>query len=386
MQRLRIVFFGSGAIGIPALRSLIHDPQFEVAAVVTRPDAPAGRKMEFCATPVCRFMADELAGFSKKLDVESAIDAANEASEDKILVLAPEKVRGNKALQRFLSKVNADAFVVISFGQILTNLILDKVKWPVCVHSSALPKLRGASPVRTALLLGLNVTEVCTFLMTPRMDDGDVLARRKIQIFQEDNFQSLCGNFSLVIPALLSETLAGLADGTIKPEPQNEANATYTRLISKQDAWIDWNKPAAKVCNLVRAFTPDIGAVTTFRGKRIKIETPIEVSQGQTRAGAPGEITKVDCDKGYIEIAAREGSLLVYRIQPESRAWQSAREFVNGLSPKPGEIFHTKPEVISGRPPIVATSPQHFGEPAKIENSVGTVTDAIYGNESEEPE
>ncbi len=369
MEKLRIVYFGSGAIGIPALRSLIHDPQFEVAAVITRPDAPAGRRMELCPTPVCKYLTDELAGTATLVETESAEHLADEASEDRILVLTPAYVKGNKPLQRFLAAVNPDALVVISYGQILTNLILNKAKWPVCVHTSALPKLRGASPVRTALLLGFQTTEVCTFLMTPRMDDGGVLMRRTIEISPDDNFRSLCENFSLEIPSLLSETLAGLASGMISPQPQNENDATYTRLISKDDAWIDWASSAGDVCNLIRAFTPDAGALTTFRGRRVKFEMPAESQDDSFSGGAPGEILRVDASAGCIEAATGSGAVRIFRIQPESRPWLSVREFVNGFSPRPGERFISDAEIIAARPPLVTRAQSKDsarGEPGKI--------------------
>lgn len=379
MEKLRIVYFGSGAIGIPALRSLIHDPKFEVAAVVTRPDAPAGRKMELCPTPVCKYLTGELAGAAALVETETAEKLAAEACEDRILVLAPAHVKGNKPLQRFLAAVKPDALVVISYGQILTNLILNKAKWPVCVHTSGLPKLRGASPVRTALLLGLRTTEVCTFFMTPRMDDGDVLLRRTVEISPEDNFRSLCENFSLEIPALLSETLAGLASGRILAQPQNESEATYTRLISKEDAWIDWDSSAGDICNLIRAFTPDSGALTTFRGKRVKFEMPAEIAEESQAGGAPGEILRVDGQAGFIEAATGSGAIRLCRIQPESRPWMSIREFVNGFSPRPGERFVSDADIIAARLPLVTRSKQLEEMPSAKSRHIAGSTDAGWG-------
>ena len=378
MRKIRIVYFGSGAIGIPTLRTLIHDPQFEVAAVVTRPDAPAGRKMELCPTPVCRFLADEMPAAFERLDLSESsniAEAAREAGEDKIRLLTPGFVRGNKALRRFLEEVRADALVVISYGQILTNLVLNKARWAVCVHTSALPKLRGASPVRTALLLGLETTEVCTFLMTPRMDDGDVLLRRTVEIAPDDDFQSLCKHFSEEIPALVSETLTGLAADKVIPRPQDESLATYTRMIHKEDAWIDWNAPAQNIWHTVRAFTPDMGAITTFRGRRVKFEMPAEVTGGGA-LGAPGEILKVDAEQGCLEIAGGTGILRVFRIQPDSRPWLNVGEFINGFSPRPGEIFEFPDSIAESREPLVFSGELYSNRAARQSNAIPVCTDA----------
>jgi len=356
---MRVIYFGSGEIGIPTLRWLIDAPDYDLLAVVTRKDAPSGRKMQLCPTPIKQFIKDVARDRIIEVDVDSETKTASEPPPSGVfLLLTPEHVRGNKVLRRLLAYLNADAFLVVSYGRILTNLVLDKAKWPVCVHTSALPKLRGPSPVRSVIATGRTETEVCTFLMTPRMDDGDVLLRRKVTVGADMTFRDLCARFSEKIPVLVKDTLAGLSSGTITPEPQNHSQATYCRLITKKDAWINWSGKAKNIRNHCRAFTPDNCIVTTFREKRIKFDMPLDIvseSGAKTRMrkdAEPGTIICVDSDMGCLEVVCGDGVIRINRLQPENRPWLSATEFINGFAPNTGDQFITSNEFVANRLPF----------------------------------
>jgi methionyl-tRNA formyltransferase len=346
------VYWGSGEIGVPTLKMLATETsEFELVAVVTREDAPAGRKMLLCCTPIKRFLLDELV--DRIVPVRLNHDDATQSlpASGRVALATPSIVKGNKPLRAFLKALEADAFVVASYGQILTNLILDKAKWAVCVHTSALPRLRGPSPVRTALILGHTSTQICTFLMTPRMDDGDVLARRDVEIDENAAFSELCARFSNLMPELTRESLLSLASGSARPEPQDHALASYTRLITKADAWIDWSLNATAIRNLCRALSPDMCIVTSFKGKRIKFDLPLDAVM--IESGEPhGAIVQSDDDAGYIDIACGEGTLRVRSVQPESRPWISAADFIHGFAPVRGDRFDAPTELTAGRPPF----------------------------------
>ncbi|MEP0814978.1 MAG: hypothetical protein HRF49_09980 [bacterium] len=357
----KIVFFGSGATGIPALKMLLDEPAFDVAAVVTQPAKPAGRKMELCCTAIERLIRQEYAHRVVPTNVDC--DELHEEvarSEEKLLLCAPDKVRGNKPLRKILRMLEPDFLVVISFGQLLTNLVLNIAPKAVCVHASELPLLRGPSPVRTALILGMKETQACTFLMTPRMDDGDVLLRKNIAIEQDSDFATLCAKFAEEIPMLLRDTILGLAAGEITPKPQNHADATYCRLIRKSDSFVDWRMKPRELRDFARAFSPDLGIATFFRGRQIKFGIPVDFAEEQK--GEPGEILAVHRRSGLMDVACGDGSVTFDAVQPESRPKMPVEAFVNGFAPKPGEKFETPMEILDARPPFVSNQPAWIRE------------------------
>ena len=356
MSKLRVIYWGSGEIGIPTLDMLAaSSSDFELCAIITREDAPAGRSMQLCCTPIKEHALNKLPS-DKSVFAMCSLSQLTELSSNHIPLITPKCIKGNKEFRKILSALNADAFVVISYGHLLTNLTLNKTKWSICVHTSALPKLRGPSPVRTALALGFTQTEICTFLMTPQMDDGDVILRKKINISDETYFPNLCSYFAMSTPDLVYESLIGLMKDTVRLEPQSHSQATFTRLINKSDSWINWNDDAKNIRNLARALTPDLCISTTFRSKRIKFDVPIEIMETQSGKHSPGELISLE-KGGKLKVACGNNGLIIDRIQLESKPWMKAMDFINGFAPKPGEEFLTQHYLIEERYPFESQTP-----------------------------
>jgi methionyl-tRNA formyltransferase len=350
VPKIRVIYWGSGEIGIPTLDMLATGSGgVELCAIVTRTDSPAGRSMQLRCTPIKEHALNGLPNNKSVYKVDN-LEQLSDFNTDAIPLLTPEYIKGNREFRRILTALDPDAFIVCSYGQILTNLIIDKAKWSVCVHTSALPRMRGPSPVRAALALGLKQTEICTFLMTPRMDDGDVIFRKTIDIPHHMCFTELCREFSIYIPDLISDSLTGLTNGTVSAEPQNHSNATYTRLINKSDTWIDWNEDAECIRNRARALTPGLCITTTFRGRRLKLDMPLDVVDTTDNTKSPGKLFTLK--ESELLVQCGRNALLLKRIQPESKQWLTAQDFINGFAPKPGEEFITPNDVIEGRLPF----------------------------------
>ncbi len=362
MSKLRVVYWGSSVIGLPTLDLLASESsEFELCGIVTREDSPAGRNMQLCSTPVKEHALHRLPDNKCVSKIEHH-HQINDLKKKQIPLLTPKYIRGNKELRSVLSALRADIFVVISYGHILTNLILERAKWAVCVHTSSLPRLRGPSPVRSAIALGLDETEICTFLMTPRMDDGDILVRRLVPISNDMLFPELCNEFSKLAPDIVAKSLNGLRGGTLEPEPQAHMEATYTRLITKSDTWIDWNEDALAIRNRARALNPDPCLTTTFRGKRVKFDMPIDIVETSGDLHAAGEILTLE-KSGVLHVACGRNSLSIKRIQPESKPWMTSRDFINGFAPSCGEMFITDNADIIDREPFESPIPRFLKSP-----------------------
>jgi len=311
---MRIVFIGSGAIGVPTLRALAED--HEVIAVFTRPDRPAGRGYRPRPTPI-KLAAEELG-----LQIYQPEDINAPAVLDQIRELAP------------------DVIVVASFGQILTGELLRIPRLgAINLHASLLPKYRGAAPIQWALIRGEQETGVTTFLMDEGMDTGPILLQRKVEITPEDDAGSIEERLAALGAEAMLETLTGLADGKLEPQPQDHSAATYAPKLKKAHEKIDWARPARELVNLIRALSPRPGAFTTFRGKRLKIYKArvvgLETEQGWR--ARPGEVLGVGREGPLVKTATEALELL--ELQPEGKRRMSGRDFVHGYRLEPGELL-----------------------------------------------
>jgi methionyl-tRNA formyltransferase len=252
-----------------------------------------------------------------------------------IPVLKSPKLRGDAEFLSELAALDPDALLAASYGQILPKSVLDLTPWPLNVHPSALPKLRGASPVRTALLQGLKQTECCIMRMTPRLDDGDVLLRQPLDIPRDWNYDKLETELGDLGGLLAVSALDLCAVGAAQPVPQDESQATFCSTYTREDTWIDWKRSADELHNFVRAWDPDIGALTQLDGKRLKVwvaqaPSPAEIS---TQAGAPvppgpGSIIAVARDS--ITVACGSGALKLLEVQPENKRRMDVADFLAG--------------------------------------------------------
>lgn len=309
---MRIVFFGSSEFALRPLAALV-DGGFAPLCVVTQPDKHKARGMGLAGTAV----KDE----ALRLGIE---------------IFQPENINETVSIQ-FLKSLNADLFVVAAYGRMLSNEILSVPKiMPVNLHPSLLPKYRGAAPLNWVLINGEKSTGVSVVRMVKKMDAGPVLLSLAGDIQEEDDAVTLGKRLSDKGADLLVEAVRRLEKGVLDGIPQNDGEATFAPLLKKDDGRIEWDKTASSIHNLVRGCAGWPGTFTYFRGRILKIkETGIT---GFLPAGSsPGEISLVS-DKG-LQIACKEGSLLVKRLQPESKKEMTAQEFINGYNPLPGEYF-----------------------------------------------
>ena len=305
---MRIVFMGTSEFAVPPLEHLLLN-QYQVVAVYTQPDKPAGRGRRLTPSPVKKM------ALSWNLPVEQ-----------------PLNLKETGVVKR-LSDFNPDAIVVAAFGQLLPQTVLEIPRYGcINIHPSLLPRWRGASPVAAAILAGDEVTGVSIILMDRGMDTGPVLARAQIPIEAQDTTGSLTAKLALIAAPLLQEVLARSVRGELNPQSQDETRATYCSQISKEEGEIDWHLPAVDIWRRVRAFHPWPGCYTRWRGKRLEIIEAVPMSGEATLE--PGRIVALtQATKGAgaaFGVHTGEGILGVIKVQLEGKRAMPAAEFLRG--------------------------------------------------------
>jgi methionyl-tRNA formyltransferase len=312
---MKIVFFGTPQFAVPTLEALLKSSQFEVGAVVTQPDKRRGRGNELSPSPV------------------KAIALAHE-----IPVLQPKSIKKDREGLDYLRSLNADAFVVIAYGQILSQEILDIPRLGcVNVHGSILPKYRGAAPIQWCLYNGEAETGITTMLMDAGMDTGAMLLIAKTPILPFDTANDLAIRLSTIGADLLVETLLKFSE--ISPIPQENEQATYAPLIKKLDYDLDWSRSAIDLHNQIRGFYPN--CVTQFRGTGLKViqTIPLEaqflpefedLKPLKLPTGSPGEVVEIVKNWGAV-IQTGSGGLLLREVQLAGKRSQSGWDFANGM-------------------------------------------------------
>ena len=304
-----IVFMGTPDFAVPALEALIRSPEYEVALVICQPDKPQGRKQILTAPPV------KALAVSHGLRVYQPNSLKNEEAYETIRACAP------------------DFIVVSAYGKILPKNVLDLPRYGcVNLHGSLLPQYRGAAPVQWSVINGDPVSGVTTMLMDVGLDTGDMLLRETVAIGPEETAGELFDRLAALCPALLLKTLRGLEEGTIVPEKQNEAEATYVGMLDKAMAEIDWNKPARTVHDLIRGLNPWPVAKTKFDGKIFKI-----YSSRVREQFIKGDVGALLADGGRLFVRCGEGALELLEVQLEGAKRMSAADFLRGHAPAPGK-------------------------------------------------
>jgi len=304
---MRVVFMGTGEIGLPSLRALIARSDCELVAVVTQPDKPAGRGKHLQAPEVKRVA--EAAG---------------------IPVLQPRKLREPDAVAE-LAAYDPDVIVVMAYGQILPRIVLDLPRLACLnLHASLLPRHRGASPIQAAILAGDAMTGVTVMYMAEGLDTGDMLLAQAMPIQTEDTGGSLHDRLADLAPEAMNAALDLLATGDAPRAPQDNALATYAGKLTREDGRIDWSLPAADVERHIRAMNPwpaaftgvplASGEVARLKIHSAKIET-VEPS-------LPGALLRAD--RNGIVIAAGDGALRLLDVQGEGGRRMSASEWLKG--------------------------------------------------------
>lgn len=297
----RLVFMGTPEFAVPVLEALVG--QYQIVAVVTQPDRAAGRGRRIKYSPI------------KKT-----------ALAHDLPLLQPPSLRQPEATAE-LRELAPDVIVVAAFGQILPPEVL-AIPPHGClnVHASLLPCYRGAAPIAAAILAGEEQTGVTIMLMDEGMDTGPILAQARCKIEPQDTTGSLSVKLAQLGADLLVETLSRWLDGQIIPQPQEDNLTTYCKRIAKQDCQLDWSLPATDLWHCVRAYTPQPGAYTHWRGKLLKIlrARPVTINLGNEK---PGQVISVDDGAAVVTGA---DALLLEEVQLAGKKVMASQEFIRG--------------------------------------------------------
>jgi methionyl-tRNA formyltransferase len=298
---MHLAFLGTPAFAVPTLEKCV-EAGHEVLVVVTQPDRPRGRGQQAAAPPV-----------------------KEAAARLGLPVYQPERVRRPEAVE-FLRGLGVDAMVVVGYGQIIPQNVIDLAPLGIInVHASLLPKYRGAGPIQWAILNGETRTGVTTMRIDAGLDSGDMLLKAETEIGLDETAIELARRLAVMGADLLVETLAGLAGGSIVFEKQDSAHATYAPLLKKEDGRIDWSRPASAIHNQVRGLQPWPGAYTTFRGQPLNVW---KAGVGDRGLG----IGEAGCIRTLrpLVVQCGEGVLELWEVQLEGRRRIAASDFVNG--------------------------------------------------------
>lgn len=297
---------GTPDFSVAPLKKIVEDKKHEVIAVCTNLDKPTGRKQILTACPV-------------KVYAESV----------GIPVYQYKRIRAEGVED--LKRLSPDIIVTCAFGQILSAEIIDIPKFGVInVHASLLPKYRGASPIHYAILNGETKTGITIMRTDVGIDTGDMIEKRETDILPEETCGELFDRLSILGSEMIGEALDKIERGEVRYIKQDDSQATYSKIIKKEDALIDFNKDAKSIVNQVRAFNPSPVAYAFLDGQPLKI---YKASVGRS-AGEPetsGNFGKViSTDGGKIEVACKGGTVLVETLQKSGGKMMSAKDFLNG--------------------------------------------------------
>lgn len=306
---MRVVFIGTGEIGLPVLRWLVEAPEHQVVGVVTQPDKPVGRDQRIQASPI------KLAAAGTGIPVLQPIRIKREEAVREVAALAPEVI------------------VVMAYGQILPRAVLEIPK-VACLnlHASLLPRHRGAAPIQSAIVAGDAESGLTVMYMNEGLDTGDMLLQSRIPIAPDESGGSLHDRLAQLAPAALQEAVSLLERGTAPRVAQNSAEATYAPKLEREHGLIDWNNPAELVERKVRAFDPWPGAYTLLedaagRKRKLKVFRAGIEPNGEAPAG---QLVLSPTD-GLI-VGAGDGALVLQDVQLEGKKRMSAADLLRGNS------------------------------------------------------
>lgn len=306
---MRLVFAGTPEPALPSLRALL-DSRHEVVAVLTRPDAPAGRGRRLAASPVA----------------EVAADAGLE-------VLKPPRPSDPAFLAR-LAELAPDACPIVAYGGLIPRAALDipRFGW-VNLHFSLLPAWRGAAPVQHAIRHGDDFTGAATFLLEEGLDTGPVFGVVTEQIRPTDTTGDLLDRLAQGGARLLVATLDGIEDGELRPVPQSPDDVSLAPKVTVDDARVDWSVPALAVDRQVRSCTPSPGAWTTFRGERLRLG-PVQLDADEGLA--PGELA---VHRTGVHVGTGSSAVRLGEVRPQGKRAMPAADWARGVRTVPGERF-----------------------------------------------
>lgn len=309
---MKIIFMGTPDFAVPCLDMLVKEGH-EVCLVVTQPDKPKGRGKKMLFPPV------------KEKAIEYGIE-----------VFQPVKVKEEEAVEK-LRSYNADIIVVVAFGQILPESILNMPKYGcVNVHGSLLPKYRGAAPIQWSVINGDTKTGVTTMYMEKGLDTGDMLLKAEFDISDEDTYGTVHDKMCVMGADVLKETLVKIENGTIVREKQDDALSNYAPMISKETGHIDWNKTSFEIINLIRGLDPVPAAWTVYNGEVLKIWKAVkfECDNSTAKCGEIAYITK----KGFV-VKTGDSFVLVTEIQARGGKRMATDAYMRGHAVEKGIVL-----------------------------------------------
>lgn len=310
---MRVIFLGTPEFAVPSLEALIESGR-DVIAVFTQPDRPKGRGNQLAESPVKRAAA--------RLGVT---------------VHQPERLRRSAAFD-LLKELSPDLMVVVGYGQILPQQIIDLPKYGILnVHASLLPKYRGAAPIQWAIANGESETGVTIMQIDAGLDTGDMLLKAKTHIPADETAPELSARLAPMGAKLLIEAMDAIENGMLLPEKQNDAEATYAPILHKEDGRVDWRRPASQIHNRMRGFTPWPGAFTEFRAQPLLI---LEARPFEGSPAAPGEL-RIE-NRRILAGCGEQTGLQLLEVQPAGKKRMSAEAFLNGYKLANGELLGSR--------------------------------------------
>ena len=304
---MKLVFCGTPSFAVPTLKAVLRAGH-KVPVVVTQPDRPSGRGMTVVAPPV----------------KETALAAG-------LPVAQPEKIKNNAEFRELLEEIAPDAILVVAYGRIIFNWMLDLPRFGnLNLHGSLLPKYRGAAPIQWAVANGEPETGATIIRLDEGLDTGEILMQRAMAIAPDQTSADVFPRLAEMGAALMVETLEGLAAGTIKPHKQDDSQATLAPILMREDGRIDFGKPAMTVYNRWRGFQPWPGAWTLLSGKKLVAHRLMPLDRGSL-AGGPDEPAAARVEDERLFVRCGEGTWLeLVEVQLEGKKRMATADFLRG--------------------------------------------------------
>ncbi len=305
-----LVFCGTPQFAVPTLERLVA-AGFRVREVVTQPDRPSGRHMELAASPV-----------------------KHAALELGLPIVQPDKIKNNDEFRAGLESIAPEAIIVVGYGRIIPQWMIDLPKLGnLNLHASLLPKYRGAAPIQWAIANGESITGVTTMRIDAGLDTGDILLQAEEPIGPEDTAVTLGPRLAHTGAELMIRTLAGLAEGTLQAQPQDNSRATLAPILKREDGLINFSRTATETWNRLRGFQPWPGAFTAFRGKTLNLYAAVPAPEvALVQAGY------FTVENGRLLLGFVHGTALeITELQVEGKKRMTAGDFINGYRPRSDE-------------------------------------------------
>lgn len=298
---MRVLFIGTGEIGVPVLRSLLKSQKHDLVGVVTQPDKPVGRAQRIEAPPIKVALGDH-----------------------KLPILQPARIKSQEAIAE-IGALAPDVIVVMAYGQILPRSILE-IPRTACLnlHASLLPKHRGAAPIQAALVAGDRESGISVMYMDEGLDTGDVLLQKRLEIAPDETGGSLHDRLAQIAPEALHEALAQLKAGTAARIPQDTSTASYAPKLEREHGRIDWNESATLIERKIRAFDPWPGAFALLRDDSGR--------ERQLKVFRASVTDSCSADPANLVIPTKEGAVRLEEVQLEGKRRMKAAEFLRGYN------------------------------------------------------